>query len=225
MTWLYLTFIVACAAHVQTPKTQAPGTPWAWYGEFMGVAPQVDKALLDAGYHIAYLPIPDMYGSPEAVAKMNLFYEEMVGCGLARKPLMIGVSRGGLYVYNWAEANPGKVAGIVGMSPVLDFKSWPRKIPAEWEKLKAQYHFASDVEAMAYTKNPVDNLAPLARFNVPLLNIYGVDDDVAPWTENTWLVDARYTVGAKSIGQPGMGHKIYAGINPDLVMNFALGAQ
>ena len=35
------------------------------------------------------------------------------------------MSRGGLIIYNWATANPKKVACIYGDAPVCDFKSWP----------------------------------------------------------------------------------------------------
>jgi len=37
----------------------------------------------------------------------------------------VGVSRGGLYCYNWASQNPEKVACIYGDAPVCDVKSWP----------------------------------------------------------------------------------------------------
>ena len=45
--------------------------------------------------------------------------------GLAYRPALEGVSRGGLFVYNWAVKNADKVACIYCDTPVCDFKSWP----------------------------------------------------------------------------------------------------
>lgn len=44
---------------------------------------------------------------------------------LARKVALIGLSRGGLYCYNWATANPDKAACIYADAAVCDLKSWP----------------------------------------------------------------------------------------------------
>ena len=57
---------------------------------------------------------------------MTAFYDELTGRhGLAKKTVLEGFSRGGLFAYNWAAANPEKVACIYGDAPVCDFKSWP----------------------------------------------------------------------------------------------------
>ena len=58
-------------------------------------------------------------------------------------------------------------------------------------------------------KNPVDNLAPLAKARVPLLHVYGDADDVVPWEENTGMVAERYRkLGGEItlIAKPGVGH-------------------
>ena len=38
--------------------------------------------------------------------QFNAFYEALTARGLARKPVLIGLSRGGLYAYRWAAENP-----------------------------------------------------------------------------------------------------------------------
>ncbi len=114
------------SALVVAPKIVAPGRPWVWHGEFFGHKPNPDLALLGRGFHVVYLSVPDMLGSPEAVAHWNAFYEALTeNHGFAKKAALVGLSRGGLYVYNWAAANPDKVACIYGDAPVCDFKSWP----------------------------------------------------------------------------------------------------
>ncbi len=203
-------------ALVVTPKTPAPGRPWVWHGEFFGHKPAPDIALLQRGFHIVYLSVPDMLGCPAAVRHWNAFYKELTEkYGFAKKAALVGLSRGGLYCYNWAAANPDKVACIYADAPVCDFKSWPggkgkgKGSAGDWKLVMEQYKFRDEAEALAYGNNPVDNLRPLAEAKVPLLHVYGDADEVVPWDENTGLVAQRYRqLGGEItlIAKPGVGH-------------------
>jgi acetyl esterase/lipase len=201
---------------VVTPDQAARGRPWIWHGEFFGHKPEPDIALLKRGFHIVYMQVPDMLGSPKAVEHWNKLYAALTGkYGLGAKPGLVGLSRGGLYCYNWAAANPDKVACIYGDAPVCDFKSWPggrgkgKGSSRDWKLVMEQYGFADEAAALAYNRNPVDNLAPLAQAKVPLLHVYGDADDVVPWDENTGLIAERYRkLGGEItlIAKKGVGH-------------------
>lgn len=203
-------------ALVVVPDQPAAGRPWVWHGEFFGHKPAPDIALLKRGFHIAYLRVPDLLGAPLAVEHWNLFYQQMTDkYDLAKKVALVGLSRGGLYCYNWAIANPEKVACIYGDAPVCDFKSWPggkgkgKGSSRDWRLVLERYGFPDEAAALAYDKNPVDKLAPLATAKVPLLHVYGDADDVVPWTENTGLLAERYRKLGGSIElicKPGVGH-------------------
>ncbi len=59
------------------------------------------------------MDVVEMFGNPQAVAHWNAFYQELTTRQeLARQAALEGMSRGGLYIYNWAAANPEKVACI-----------------------------------------------------------------------------------------------------------------
>ena len=201
---------------VVTPKTNAPGQPWVWHGEFFGHKPNPDIALLGRGFHVVYLSVPNMLGAPGAGAHWNALHRELTEkYGFAKKAALVGLSRGGLYCYNWAAANPDKVACLYGDAPVCDFKSWPggfgkgKRSEGDWQLVVKLYGFKSDEEAKAYPKNPVDNLTPLAAAQVPLLHVFGDADDVVPWEENTGLIAERYPkLGGNItlIRKPGVGH-------------------
>lgn len=201
---------------VVAPKEPAPGRPWVWHGEFFGHKPSPDIALLKAGFHIVYLRVPDLLGSPKAVSHWNDCYGVMTKTyQLADKVALVGLSRGGLYCYNWAIANPQSVACIYGDAPVCDFKSWPggkgtgKGSARDWAIVLKQWEFADDAAAIAYAGNPVDNLKPLAEAKVPLLHVFGDADDVVPWEENTGLIADRYRELGGSIElirKPGVGH-------------------
>lgn len=204
------------AVLVVTPKQAAPGKPWVWHGEFFGHKPAPDIALLGKGYHIAYMKVQDMLGSPGAVKHWNAFYQELTTkYGLSKKPSLVGLSRGGLYCYNWAEANADKVSCIYADAPVCDFKSWPggkgkgKGDPKNWERVLKLWNFKDEAEALAAKVNPIDHLEPLAKKGVPLLHVYGDADDVVPWDENTGVIAERYKALGGSItliDKPGVGH-------------------
>lgn len=224
------------AAIVVVPKQSLPGKPWAWRGEFFGAYANTDATLLTNGFYIVYLSVPDMFGSPEAVKSWDIFYQELTGkYGLAKKAALIGLSRGGLYCYNWAIANPDKVACIYADAPVCDFKSWPGgKLKGlgkgdgsveDWNRMLKAYGFKSDAEAIAYKNNPVDHLKPLADHKVPLLHLYGDADSVVPWNENTGVVEERYRKlggNIRLIVKPGVGHHPHGLNNPAPIVDFIM---
>src|SRR4051794_9818499 len=87
---------------VVAPMTNAPGNPWMWHGEFFGHKPNPDLALLGRGFHVVYMSLPDMLGAPGAVMHWNNLYRELTEKhGFAKKAVLVGLSRGGLYCYNW----------------------------------------------------------------------------------------------------------------------------
>lgn len=215
---------------VVSPRHPAPGRPWVWHGEFFGHKPAPDIALLGQGFHIVYLRVPDLLGAPRAVSHWNACYAELTSrYGLARKVALVGLSRGGLYCYNWAIANPDQVACIYADAPVCDFKSWPggmgqaQRSDANWQIVLREYGFADEDAARAYDGNPVDRLAPLARAGVPLLHVYGDADEVVPWQENTGLVAERYRALGGSItliAKPGVGHHPHGLDDPTPIVEF-----
>ena len=80
-------------------------------------------------------------------------------------------------------------------------------------------------EALAYAKNPVDNLAPLAKAGIPLLHVCGDADDVVPIDENTRLVETRYKeLGGEIvvIAKPGIGHHPHSLSDPAPIVEFVL---
>jgi lysophospholipase L1-like esterase len=201
---------------VVAPQTAAVGLPWVWHGEFFGHKPNPDIALLEKGFHIVYMKINDMLGGPPAVELWNQCYHELTSkYNFGTKPALVGLSRGGLYCYNWAIANPDKVSCIYGDAPVCDFKSWPggkgkgKGDPKNWSLVLKLWSFPDEATALASKANPVDNLEPLAKQHVPLLHVFGDADDVVPWDENTGLIESRYKkLGGEIqlIRKEGVGH-------------------
>jgi pimeloyl-ACP methyl ester carboxylesterase len=217
-------------AIVVAPKTAAPGKPWLWRGEFFGAFPSADIALLGRGFHILYLQDPNQFGAPATVQRWNAFYAEVTQkYGLARKPALLGMSRGGLYCYAWAAANPDKVACIYGDAPVCDIKSWPggkgkgKGSPRDWAMAMEVLGLKDEAAALAWKRNPIDVLKPLADAKVPIIHVYGDADDVVPADENTLVLAERYkALGGEItlIGKPGIGHHPHGLPDPTSVVDF-----
>jgi pimeloyl-ACP methyl ester carboxylesterase len=224
------------SAIVVVPKVALAGKPWLWRGEFFGAFANADAALVTNGFYLVYLGVPDLFGSPKAVKSWDKFYEELTGkYGFAKKAALIGLSRGGLYCYNWAIANPDKVACIYADAAVCDFKSWPggrlkglgkgEGSADEWQKMLRAYGFKSDAEAIAYHGNPIDNLKPLADAKIPLLHVFGDADTALPWEENTGIVAERYKELGGSITlirKPGVGHHPHGLTDPTPIVEFIM---
>jgi sialidase-1 len=163
------------------------------------------EALLNRGFFVAYLDLPNIFGSPAAVLVWDHFYDVVrKEFGLAPKVAIEAVSRGGLFAYNWAAKNPDKVACIFAESPVCDMKSWPggrgRGIGSrkDWQEALAAYGF-TDTQMMKFRGNPIDYAEQLARRRIPLLHIVYRGDHVVPPSENTVPFAARYRRGGGEI--------------------------
>ncbi|MDB5346234.1 MAG: Alpha/beta hydrolase [Schlesneria sp.] len=215
---------------VVTPFVAAKGKPWIWRAEFFDHRPEIDLALVKRGFHLAYMNVGNTFGCPSAMKHFDEFYKLLTEkYGFSKKPVLEGLSRGGLYVYNWGAAHPDQVGVILADNPVLDFKSWPGgkgKGPGsagDWKKLIQDYGFKDEAEALAYDKNPVDNLAPLAKAKVPLLHICGDADEVVPYAENTVILKERYEkLGGKIhvIVKPGLKHHPHGLDDPTPAVDF-----
>lgn len=177
------------AAYVVAPAVPASGKPWIWRTAWPDYHSEVDQELVRDGYHIGYIEVVDMLGSDASLDLMDQFYAQVrAQWGLAEKPAIEPNSRGGLHAYRYAARHPERVACILGDVSVMDFKSWPRKHPgaqANWQQVIKGYGFKDDAQAMAYAGNPIDQLAPIAKAQIPLRHTICLTDRVVPPEENT----------------------------------------
>ena len=181
-------------AFLKIPQQPLSGNPWIWRAYFPTWHTEMDDILLAKGYHIAYVDASDMFGSPESMAIWDRFYGYLVNnYQLSSRAVLEGVSRGGLYVHNWAKRNPTKVACIYAEVPVCDFTTWPKEVsPHDWEMLKKAYRFTSDEEAIAYKDMPIHNLKGLGALEVPILHSINLSDQIVPPLRNSMTFGHRY---------------------------------
>jgi pimeloyl-ACP methyl ester carboxylesterase len=197
------------------PDKACPSRIWAWKPEFFGAFPGLELELLRRGIFVFYLDLPDHYGCPEAVRVGDLAYAKVIEShALHRRTSFIALSRGGLFAFNWAAANPDKVACIYADNPVCDFKSWPAGWGSgpgsalDWQTCLARYGL-DEASARQYAANPIDHIPVIAGHKISVLHVIGDKDDLVPVEENSGIIKSRMgELGGdyREIVRHGQGH-------------------
>lgn len=210
---------------VVKPKQINPGNPWIWRARFFDAFPNLDIAMLEEGWLLAYVNVADLYGSEEAMRRFDLFYDFLTTeYGFAAQVVLEGFSRGGLPVFNWACRNLEKVSCVYADNPVCDFKSWPGGLGSgpgsamDWEKCLKAYGLTEE-QAKVYDRNPVDTIDVLAKNNIPVIIVYGDADEVVPVEENTLLM-LKSNSRIKTICKKGGLHHPHCLEEPSPIVQF-----
>lgn len=207
-------------AFILTPKGDLPKgpRPWVLYAPTLPGYPDehekwMHQQFLDAGIAVAGIDVGEGYGSPKAQHLFSAFYDEMTKKrGFATKPCLLGRSRGGLWVTSWACANPDKVAGIAGIYPVFDLRTYPGLA-------NAAPAYELSVEKLTEKLpelNPIERVSQLAKAKVPALFIHGDQDTVVPLKENSAEFQSKYQQAKQDnlvtlIVAKGQGHNFWEG--------------
>jgi alpha-beta hydrolase superfamily lysophospholipase len=156
----------------------------------------------------------------------------MTSLGLGAKPALMGLSRGGLPVYNWSSRNPDKVSCIYADNPVCDPNSWPfcrGETTIDEPRMDcaircAEAYGMADVNAkIPEVHIPYRNLKPLAEAGVPLIHVCGDADEVVPFPENSQKLQNAYNeLGGtfEMIIKPGGLHHPHCLEDPTPVVEF-----
>lgn len=221
------------AAKVVCPKEAEVGNPWIWRARFWGHEPQTDIALLEGGFHVAYIEVGGLFGNVAAIERWDNFYNFLTNRhAFSPKPALEGMSRGGLIVYNWALKNPDKVACIYADAPVLDIHSWPggkgkgKGSPSDWREAMRQHRMFDEHEFTPFGRPAHSNLQPLVDASVPMLHVVGLADDVVPVEENSAILERRYReLGGdiRVIEKEGGGHHPHSLEDPQPIVDFIRG--
>jgi pimeloyl-ACP methyl ester carboxylesterase len=191
--------------------------PWILYSPTLAAYP--DKAELwmherftTAGVAVAGIDTGESYGSPMAVAAAERLHAEMVRRGYAQKPALLGRSRGGLWASAWAIAHPEFTAGVGGIYPVYDWRTYPGVAKAAG----AYGMSAEELGARAPTLCPIERIDVAAKAGVPFCIIHGDDDKVVPLGPNSARLEAVYKEAGKGelvnlIVAEGQGHNFWEG--------------
>jgi pimeloyl-ACP methyl ester carboxylesterase len=207
-----------------TERPAGRPTPWVWYAPTLPGLPGPEEKwmferFLAAGIAVAGIDVGESYGSPAGSALFTALHDELVGRrGLAPKAVLLGRSRGGLMLINWAADHPDQVAGIAGIYPVCNLASYPGLARA----CGAYGLTEAELTRRLGEFNPVDRLGRLAQAKVPIFLLHGDRDATVPLEANSGALAQRYTALGGPVTlrlQPGRGHDMWEGWfqSPELV--------
>jgi len=215
------TFLVAeQPAFILLPPEEKRSKPQPWIMYAPTLPPYPDAAekwmhekFLDAGIAVAGIDIGEAYGSPKGREQFTALYDELTkNRGYAARCCVLGRSRGGLWVTSWASEHPDKVAGLAGIYPVFDFKTYPSIARAAG----AYGMTAAELEARAAELNPINRVPILAKAKIPAFIIHGDDDKVVPLKENSATFVEHYKAAGAAdkvqlVVAKGQGHNFWQG--------------
>lgn len=145
--------------------------------------------LLAAGIAVAGIDVGEAYGSPACNAAQSKLYDYLTSeRGFAKQPCLLGRSRGGLWQSSWAAENPHKVAGLAGIYPVFDLRSYPGL-----KRATGAYGLSlEELEGQLPQLNPISKAKQLVEQSIPVYIIHGNQDQVVPIEENSAALHAMY---------------------------------
>ena len=191
--------------------------PWVLYAPTLPAYPDeaerwMHERFTRAGIAVAGVDTGESYGSPAAVAVTEALHAEMMRRGYAAKPAVLGRSRGGLWAAAWVIRHPEWSAGLAGIYPVYDWRTYPGV-----EKAAAAYGMdAERLAAAAAELCPIERIDVAARAGVPVCIIHGDEDTVVPLGPNSARLRDRYAAAGRGelvtlIVAAGKGHDFWEG--------------
>lgn len=197
---------------------RAKPQPWIFYAPTLSAYPDeaerwMHEQFLANGIAVAGVDVGEAYGSPKSHRVFDALYDELTKQrGFATKPCLLGRSRGGLWVSSWAIAHPERIAGIAGIYPVYDFRTYPGLANAAG----AYGLTPAELEARAAEFNPIARVSVLAKAKIPVTIIHGDVDTVVPLKQNSAELVRQYKeAGAESLVKlivaEGQGHNFWPG--------------
>jgi len=200
------------------PEKRRTPQPWIMYGPTLpGLPDNAEKFMhekfLAAGVAVAGIDQGESYGSPKGQALMTDLYNELTTKrGFGKKVCLLGRSRGGLQMTSWAVTHPELVAGIAGIYPVLDLRSYPGLARAA----SAYQLTPKQLEERLAEHNPIAKGDVVAKARIPLFLVHGDVDKLVPLEPNSAaLVEHYKKAGAADVATlvvpKGQGHNMWEG--------------
>ncbi len=211
------------------PHKVAAGHPWIWRARFWAHEPQVDITLLEKGYHFVFCDQAERMGNKQNMEEWNTFYQLLHEGGLNKKVVLEGMSRGAVYAFNWAAANPDKVATVYVDNPLLDMKSMyfgsdgKQKPENEITRGIKENYNTSREQINKFNESPIDKIDAIVAGKYPILILCAELDDAAVNSQNTFPFEQKIKKKGGNITvimKKGFGHHPHSFPNPAPIVDF-----
>jgi lysophospholipase L1-like esterase len=216
---------------VVKPKVAASGKPWIWRTRFWAHEPQTDIALLERGYHLVYCDVAELMGNTEALSIWSDFHKLLTKAGLSKKSTMEGMSRGAMYSFCWAAANPDKVSCVYVDNPLLDCRYLADREGEDLGEMTrdfmAAYGLKTRDDIHNFKGSPMDKIQEIVKGEYPIL-ILCADQDEAVSPTQTLEFERKIKEAGGNITvmmKHGFKHHPHSFPNPAPIVDFILKAN
>lgn len=198
-------------AYVTVPEN--PNGKWIWKAEYRTAFNKAELALIEQGYTHVYYEVRFQYGCPKVQRLMHKFHLDVIErFNLQKKCILIGMSVGGLYSFNYTLAYPEYVEKVYLDAPALDIYDVYSRFTGEdvqyYDKMLECYGLTRET-VKDFKDFPIYNLKEFFDHNIPVLLVAGDADPVCRPEKNYKLMlsyceknNIPITVHIK----PGCGH-------------------
>ena len=168
---------------------------WTLKMEYQYAFIEEELALLEKGFHVAYLENISRFASKADCDAKARFAEYLhTEYGLREKCVPIGMSLGGAHAVNFAGFYPEKVACMYIDAPILSFFQYAKeKYRDIWEKeVEPTYPGITRANLYAFDNHPMAKIPVLQRHMIPVLLVYGNEDMTVPIDEHAKIMEMEY---------------------------------
>ncbi len=220
-------------AIVAFPHKAEPERNWTFKTEYWGAFPETELALLERGFHAAWLENSSRFApSKNCDIKARFVTWMHEHYGLRDKCVPVGMSCGGAHAVWFGGVHPEAVACMFIDAPVLNFCSCPGRINDPtmlemWEKeFVLAYPGITRAGLLQFPYHPMNQISNLKAHKIPILMLYGTEDQTVPYHENGKWMEDEYadTPGLLTvIPRPSQGHHPH-GIpwDPSVIVDFII---
>lgn len=218
---------------VEPSVTSAKGMPWTWTMQWAEAF--VDRTgvpdLLGKGYHHVTIDVFNTRMDENGLKVCAEFQDFLVKeLGFAPKANLVGMSWGGFFSIRYAATYPQNVRRIYLDAPLLNFDRFGSKVTAKQSAGRIG-PWASKLPADGKWTNdpcmPVNMAEPIAKAGIPILLLYGGQDQTVPPELNAELFAPRFKAAGGKISvdkRGGFGHHPH-GVDPNKtgkIVNFVM---
>ncbi len=167
-------------AYVTVPEN--PNGKWIWKAEYRTAFNKAELALVEQGYTHVYYEARFQHGCYRVQRLMHKFHLDVVErFNLQKKCILIGMSVGGLYAFNYTLTYPEYVEKICLDAPVLDIYDVYSRFTGEdeqyYDNLLRNYNITRET-IKDFKDFPIHNFKEFFGNGIPVMLIAGDADTV-----------------------------------------------
>ena len=214
------------------PDPEKSNGRWLLKTEYFAAFQDLEEALVERGFHLAYLKNINRWGiDADFDAKKRFAQYLSREYGLSEKCIPVGMSCGGLHAVKQAARYPEMIEMLYLDAPVINLLSCPMGFGMECGIDKSAVQEMLDAlsitrsELLAYRDHPLDNLPKLIENRIPLVLVWGDSDSIVPFEENGMHVKKAYEhtdIPALFIGKEGCDHHPHGPYDMQPVVEFIM---